>query len=79
MQIIHSLQSSAYSSYIKGRKNSTLTEICQQILDVDSKYAHSPSTGLPKQRLRLQTEFNPLSTHEATRLILKSTHNVYKI
>ncbi|KAF3833362.1 hypothetical protein F7725_027027 [Dissostichus mawsoni] len=34
--------------------------------------------NLYKERLRLQTEHNLLTTDEATRLILKSRHNVYE-
>ena len=38
----------------------------------------SPTPDLYKDRLRAQTEFNLLSTDEATRLILKSRHNIYE-
>lgn len=68
----------AYSSTIRKEKNSKLHDISQQILDIDSKYAQSPAPDLYKERLRLQTEYNLLSTDEAMRLILKSRHNVYE-
>lgn len=68
----------AYSSRVKKEKSLKLTEISQRILDIDSIYAHSPDSDLYKECLKLQSEFNLLSTDEATRLILKPRHNVYE-
>lgn len=68
----------AYSSTIRKEKNSKLHDIPQQILDIDSKYAQSPAPDLYKECLRLQTEYNLLSTDEATCFILKSRHNIYE-
>lgn len=68
----------AYAARVKKEKSFKMTEISQRILDIDSIYAHSPNSDLYKERLRLQSEYNLLSTEEAARLILKSRHNVYE-
>ncbi|KAF3845137.1 hypothetical protein F7725_008300 [Dissostichus mawsoni] len=60
----------AYSSRINREKYSKLQEISHQIAIIDSKYVLSPTPDLYKERLRLQTEHNLLTTDEATRLIL---------
>ena len=39
---------------------------------------HENILTIYKDRLKAQTEFNLLSTDEATRLILRSRHNVYE-
>lgn len=41
----------AYSSTLKREKHSKIQEISQQLLDIDSKYAQSPTPDLYKDRL----------------------------
>ena len=68
----------AYTSTLIKEKKARLQDISQQISDIDSKYAQSPTPDLYKDRLRLQTEFDLLTTDEATRLIMKARHNTYE-
>lgn len=69
----------AYSSSLKKEKHLKWHDISQQIQDIDSKYAQSPTPDFYKNRLRLQTEFDLLTTYEATHHIMKARHNVYEL
>lgn len=46
-------------------------------MEIDNLYSSSPCPTLFKERLRLQTEYNLLSTDRATHLITKSRFAVY--
>lgn len=68
----------AYTSSLTKKKKSRLQDISQQIADIDSKYAQSPTPNLYKDRLRLQTEYDLLTTDEATHFIMKVRYNTYE-
>ncbi|KAF3859019.1 hypothetical protein F7725_021418, partial [Dissostichus mawsoni] len=66
-----------YSSRAKKVRVSKLIDISRSILEIDNLYSSSPCPTLFKERLRLQTEYNLLSTDRATHLITKSRFAVY--
>ena len=65
-----------YSSRAKKARESKLNDISRAIAEIDSQYSSSSPT-LFKERLRLQTEYNLLSTDKATYLLTKARFNVY--
>lgn len=66
-----------YSSRAKKARDSKLNDISRSIAEIDSHYSSSPFPALLKERLRLQTEYNLLSTDRATYLLTKAWFNVY--
>lgn len=61
----------------KKARVSKLNDILRAIAEIDSHYSTSPSPSLFKDRLRLQTEYDLLSTDKATYLLTKARFNVY--
>lgn len=55
-----------------------LNDLSRLITEIDDQYSTSPSPSLFKEKLRLQTEYDLLSTDKATQLILKARHNSYE-
>lgn len=61
-----------YSSLSNKRRNARLAELTTAIVNLDQRYALSPTPELYKQRLDLKLEFNLISSKEAERLLLHS-------
>lgn len=66
-----------YSSRAKKLRESKLNDISRSIAEIDNQYSSSPSLSIFKERLRLQTEYNLLSTDKATYLLTKAQFNVH--
>lgn len=54
------------------------TDISNRILIIDKQYASSPSPDLYKERLKLQTKFNLLTSHLVESWLIKSRGNFYE-
>ena len=68
----------SFSAYKNKCSKQKQTDIANQILNKDKQYANSPSPELYKERLKLQAEFNVLSSHEIESLLLQSKSNYYE-
>ena len=55
-----------------------LSELSHLILDIDLRYASSPNPDLYKERLRLQSEFENLSTKQVEQQLLKARKSMYE-
>jgi hypothetical protein len=62
----------SFAAYKNKCTKQKQTEIAGQILNIDKQYANSPSSELYKERLKLQTEFNLLSSREVADQLLRS-------
>ena len=67
-----------YSSRIKKARMAKLETISQALADIDKQYASSPLPSLYKERLRLQTEYDTLTTDKATYLLTRALYNIYE-
>lgn len=67
-----------YSSRMKKTREAKLKDISQALADIDEKHSSSPSPDLYKERLRLQTEYDTLTTDKASFLLTKARHNFYE-
>jgi len=68
----------SYCANKKKINNERLTQLTNEILELDRTYSHSPSANLIKSRMVLQTEFDNLSTRQAEYLISKTRHGHYE-
>ena len=68
----------SYSSFISKRRKSRLLELSTDILTVDKQYAVSPNPELYRKRITLQTEYNLLSTNQATQLLQKTRQTYFE-
>lgn len=67
-------------SYCANKKRAStecIKKVADEILELDRRQSHSPSTDVIKKRLPLQTDFD-LSTRHAEYLISKSRHGYYE-
>ena len=55
-----------------------LETFSQTLADIDKQYASSPSPSLYKDRLRLQTEYDTLTTDKGTYLLTRARYNIYE-
>ena len=67
-----------YSSTENKRRRERITNITDQIIELDSRYSIMPSPDLAEQRLALQTEFDLLSTRDTAQQLLRSRHRSYE-
>lgn len=68
-------------SYAAFKRKSMLQkqkDLSDQILSVDRQYAQSPSSALYKERLRLQTEFNIISTRQVEGCLIRTKSVFYE-
>ena len=68
----------SYVSYAKKSEAAKLSEISEEILQLDNQYATSPTPALYNRRLHLQAEFDILSTSKAELLLLKSRQRFFE-
>lgn len=68
----------SFSAYKNKCSKQKQTDIANQILNIDKQHVNSPSPDLYKERLKLQAEFNVLSSHEVESLLLRSKSNYYE-
>ena len=68
----------SYSAQLVKTKNERGRNITGQLVELDKRYAVSPTPDLLVRRTSLQTEFNLLSTAETTKLINRSRHKYYE-
>lgn len=53
-------------------------ELEEQIADLDKKNAQTPSSDLCKERLKLNTEYDILTSHTIENVLLKNRSNIYE-
>lgn len=68
----------SFSSYTRKQEISKLKVISDAISNLDEQYATNPNPVLYKERLRLQTEFNLLTTSQEEKRLLKTRHQFYE-
>lgn len=68
----------SYTSHERKTKRRKINKLTEQITQLDSIYASSPSPDLYKERLSLKTEFDLLVTDQTTEMLLKSKYNHYE-
>lgn len=68
----------SYSVCVNRQIRKKLEELSLEIIRLDSAYATSPDPGIYKKRLKLQSDFNMLSTHQAEKLLLKAKHAFFE-
>ena len=66
-----------YSSRMKKIRMAKLDDISQALASIDERYSSFPSQALYKERLRLQTEYDSLTTDKATYLLTRARYNIY--
>ncbi|KAL7406088.1 hypothetical protein ABVT39_012978 [Epinephelus coioides] len=67
-----------YYSTDNKRRRERISNITDQIIELDSRYSIMPSSDLAEQRLILQTEFDLLSTRDTAQQLLRSHHKSYE-
>lgn len=68
----------SYAAFKRKSAKQKLNDISDQILSLDRQYAQSPSPTLYKERLRLQTEFNLLSSRQVEGCLMRSKSDFYE-
>lgn len=71
-------QAISYSACVNRQRRKKLEELSVEITLLDSAYAASPDPGIYKKRLKLQSDFNILSSHQAEKLLLKAKHAFFE-
>lgn len=67
-----------FSSRIKKIRMAKIKDISQALAKIDEQHASSPSSALYKERLRLQTEYDIVTTDKAAHQITKARFNIYE-
>lgn len=68
-------------SYAKSTHHShlkCLSEITDEILEIDRQISITPSPDLYNKRISLQSDFDLLSTDETAKLLLQTRHRLYE-
>lgn len=68
----------SYSAAANKQRTERIFTITNQIIDIDRRYSASPTPDLYKERLKLQTEFDLLTTNETARQLLQARHRSYE-
>lgn len=55
-----------------------LDNISPALASIDERYSSFPYPALYKERLRLQTEYDSVTTDKATYLLTRAQHNTYE-
>lgn len=67
----------SFTATMRKRAQTERLELCNQIKEIDQKYAHIKNPELYKKRVELQTRFDLLSTHSVERQLLRSRSLFY--
>ena len=68
----------SYAAHRKRERTKRLTELTQQISDIDDELSHDFTPDLYKERLLLKTEYDNLSIKQTERLLLKTKQSYYE-